>query len=411
MRSVSRSMCFVSIERLFGGQVLAVCGAFALALVFMSPRPVSAETAQDLAAQYGRGAMEQALQTKQRYDLYGIRFDVDKTTIQPDTLSLLDDIAATLNQFPDWRLRIVGHTDSKGDAVYNETLSLERANAIKAALVERGIDATRLDTAGAGESQPVASNDTAEGQTLNRRVELVRIGADAANAKRLVKAMSDYLAAQQVISFDYDATLEVITKEDQKLALASSGTIALNRPDKVHARRSGGFADVEMLFDGETLTVIGKNKNLYAQVAVPGTVDHLIDELRVKYDRPLPGADILLSNVYDELMENVVDAKDLGSGVVGGIECDSLAFRSNEVDWQIWIAQGDRPYPCRYVITSKGMTGRPQYSIQIRNWKTGAEVAPTDFGFTNPTNAAKIDLKDLQDAAELPTHFMTGGAQ
>lgn len=411
MQSLIHLMCFASIKRLFGSGVWAVCGAFTLALVVISPRPALAETARELAAQYGREAMEQALQTKQRYDLYGIHFDVDKATIQPDTLSLLDDIEATLNQFPDWRLRIVGHTDATGDAVYNETLSLERANAIKAALVGRGIDATRLDTAGAGESQPVASNDTAEGQALNRRVELVRLGADAANAKRLVKAMSDYLAAQQAISFDYDAILEVITKEDQKIALASSGTIALNRPDKVHARRAGGFADVEMLFDGETLTVLGKNKNLYAQVAVPGTVDHLIDELRVKYDRPLPGADILLSNLYDEVMENVVDAKDLGSGVIGGVECDSLAFRSNEVDWQIWIAQGDHPYPCRYVITTKGMTGQPQYSIQIRNWKTGAEVAPSDFAFTNPTNAAKVDLKDLQDAAELPTNFMAGGAQ
>ncbi len=411
MQSISHSMCFASIKRLFGSGVWAVCGALALALVFIAPRPALAETARDLAAQYGREAMEQALQTKQRYDLYGIHFDVDKATIQPDTLSLLDDIEATLIQFPDWRLRIVGHTDATGDAVYNETLSLERANAIKAALVEGGIDATRLDTAGAGESQPVASNDTAEGQALNRRVELVRLGADAANAKRLVKAMSDYLAAQQAISFDYDATLEVITKEDQKLALASSGTIALNRPDKVHARRAGGFADVEMLFDGETLTVLGKNKNLYAQVAVPGTVDHLIDELRVKYDRPLPGADILLSNLYDALMENVIDAKDLGSGVVGGVECDSLAFRSNEVDWQIWIAQGNHPYPCRYIITTKGMAGQPQYSIQIRNWKTGAEVAPTDFVFTNPTNAAKVDLTNLQDSAELPTNFMTGGAQ
>jgi outer membrane protein OmpA-like peptidoglycan-associated protein len=140
-------MCFEPIRRLVEGRVWPLCGAVALALVVMSPRPASAETAQELAAQYGRAAMEQALQTKQRYDLYGIHFDLDKATIQPDTLSLLDDIAATLNQFPDWRLRIVGHTDSTGDAAYNETLSLERANAIKSALVEQGIDATRLDTA------------------------------------------------------------------------------------------------------------------------------------------------------------------------------------------------------------------------------------------------------------------------
>jgi len=235
--------------------------------------------------------------------------------------------------------------------------------------------------------------------------------ADEADARRLLKAMSDYLAAQKALSFAYDATLEVVTKDDQKLALASSGTLVLNRPDKILATRSGGFADVEMSFNGKTLTILGKNLNIYAQQDIPGTVDHLIDELRVKHNRPLPAADLLLSNSYDALMNDVVDVKDLGSGVVGGVECDYLAFRAKEVDWQIWIAQGERPYPCRYVITSKLITSGPQYTIQLRDWKTGDEVAATDFSFRNPTEASKVDLKNLEGTDELPEHFKTGEAQ
>ncbi len=233
--------------------------------------------------------------------------------------------------------------------------------------------------------------------------------ADEADAKNLLKAMSDYMAAQKAISFAFDANLEVVTKDKQKLALASSGTVTLNRPGKIRATRAGGFADVEMLFDGKTLTLFGKTKNLYIQIDVPGTVDHLVDELRNKYKRPLPAADLLMSNTYDQLMPDVVDVKDLGSGVIDGVECDYLAFRKKEVDWQIWIAQGDRPYPCRYVITSKRIANDPQYSIQIRNWKTGDEVASDDFGFKNPTKAKKIDLKDLQGMmSELPKHFKRG---
>ena len=68
---------------------------------------------------------------------------------------------------------------------------------------------------------------------------------DEANAKKLVKAMSGYVAAQKAFSFDYDTSLEVVTKENQKLALASSGLITVNRPDKIHAMRTGGFANVE----------------------------------------------------------------------------------------------------------------------------------------------------------------------
>jgi hypothetical protein len=235
--------------------------------------------------------------------------------------------------------------------------------------------------------------------------------ADEVDAKNLLKAMSNYMAAQKAISFGFDANLEVITKDNQKLALASSGAITLNRPDKIRARRAGGHADVEMLFDGKTLTLSGKIANLYTQIDVPGTVDNLIDELREKYKRPLPAADLLLSNAYDELMADVTDVKDLGSGVIDGVECDYLAFRKEAVDWQIWIAQGDNPYPCRYVITSKDIPHSPQYSIQIRDWKTGSAVAADDFGFKNSTDAKKVDVKDLKGMSALPDHFKKGDTQ
>ena len=265
-----------------------------------------AQTEEDLAKQYKMETMEQALQTKERYDLYGLRFASDQSTIPADAKSLVDDIATTLKNFPDWHLRIVGHTDATSDPQPNEALSLARANAIKAGLVERGIDEQRLATAGAGEKRPIAGNDTAEGRALNRRVELVRF-TNSAEAKRLLKAMSDYLDAQKAISFDYDAALEVVTNDKQKLALASSGTVTLNRPDKIRAARAGGFVDVETLFDGKTLTLLGKNANKYTQLEFPGTIDQLIDELRNKYDRPLPAADLLASNSYTALMEDVYD--------------------------------------------------------------------------------------------------------
>src|SRR5690606_7330368 len=124
-----------------------------------------------------------------------------------------------------------------------------------------------------------------------------------------------------------------------------------SRPDKLRITRTGGFADVEMVFDGSVLSVLGKNSNLYAQVEAPGSVDELVDNLRANFGVELSGADLLLSNVHDALMDAVVDVKDLGSGVIGGVECNHLAFRTDSVDWQVWIAMGDKPYPCRYTIT------------------------------------------------------------
>ena len=236
--------------------------------------------------------------------------------------------------------------------------------------------------------------------------------AGEAEAKALLKAMSDYLAAQKTISFDFDSNFEFVTKKQQKILLASSGTVDLSRPDKIRATRSGGFANVELSFDGKTLTILGKDDNLYAQAEVPGTVEHLIDELRDKFQRPLPGADLLLPNVYDVLMADVVDVKDLGSGVIGGKECDHLAFRNADVDWQIWIAQGENPYPCRYVITTKEVDQAPQYSVEIRDWKAGNDVVTVDFGFKNASGAKQIDPSKLadMDIDDLPK-LLVGAAQ
>jgi hypothetical protein len=98
---------------------------------------------------------------------------------------------------------------------------------------------------------------------------------------------------------------------------------------------------------------------------------------------------------------------------VGGIECDSLAFRKEDVDFQIWIAHGDKPYPCKYVITSKLIANGPQYQVQVSNWKAGSDVAAADFTFKNSSDAQKVDLKDLEGAGDLPANFelMKGGSQ
>jgi len=387
---------------------LAIKKLASFALLAVLTVPAWSQSAEDLEKQYNREKMQQALETREHYDLYGIHFESDKSTLDQGATPLLDDLATALKNFPDWGLRIVGHTDATGEPAANEVLSVQRADAIKAALVERGVATERLQAAGLGENRPIASNQTPEGRALNRRVELVRF-TDSAEAKKLLKAMSDYLAAQKAISFGYDANLQVVTNSGQKLGLASSGSVALNRPDKVRTTRSGGFIDVETVFDGKTLTLLGKDANKYTQVEIPGTVDHLIDELKDRYGLPLPAADLLMENSYDQLMEGVYDSKDLGSGVINGAECDSLAFRKDDVDFQIWVAHGEQAYPCRLVITSTQVPGGPEYSVQIRDWKSGDAVGAVDFGFKSPANAEKIDVNDLKGQfGDLPENFAKG---
>jgi len=253
-----------------------------------------------------------------------------------------------------------------------------------------------------------ASGEVANGQAAPAN------DASSQNAKKLLKAMSDYLAAQKAISLAYDSVFEVVTKDKQKLQLATSGTVDLSRPDKIHTTRQSGFSDTEMTFDGKTVTILGKGKNAYVQAEAPGTVDQLIDQLRDKFHRQLPGADLLQSGVYDQLMADVTDVKDLGSGMINGKECDHLAFRAKDTDWQIWIAQGKEPYPCRYVITSKSVDQAPEFSMTIRDWKSSTAAGPASFAFTPPAGATKMDASDMdsiKETSDLPENYRVGGSQ
>jgi hypothetical protein len=220
------------------------------------------------------------------------------------------------------------------------------------------------------------------------------------DAVKILKTMTDYIAAQKTLSASFDSDVEVITSNLQKLQFASSGQVQLSRPDKLRATRTGGYTDVEIVFDGKMLTVNGKDKNIFAQIDSPGSVDQLIALLRDKYSVAAPGGDLILSRSFDEMMAEVIDARDIGRGVVDGVECEHLAFRNVETDWQIWIELGARPIPHKYVITSKAVTGMPQYTLRIKDWRP--DVPADAFEFKSAEGAKKVALEALADTDEVP---------
>jgi outer membrane protein OmpA-like peptidoglycan-associated protein len=109
-----------------------------------------------------------------KFITYGITFDVGKSVIKPESMGEINRIVQLMNENPDLKFSVEGHTDSTGNAASNQALSEARSAAIVAKLVELGIAADRLSASGKGQNNPIADNTTDEGRAKNRRVEFVK---------------------------------------------------------------------------------------------------------------------------------------------------------------------------------------------------------------------------------------------
>jgi len=115
----------------------------------------------------------QALISTGRYVSHAIQFDVNSDQLRQESMNVLTQIADALKKKPAMKVRIEGHTDSTGDAAKNLDLSKKRAESVKKALVNMGVEEARLTTDGLGQTKPIGLNDTAQGRAENRRVEFI----------------------------------------------------------------------------------------------------------------------------------------------------------------------------------------------------------------------------------------------
>ena len=220
-------------------------------------------------------------------------------------------------------------------------------------------------------------------------------------ADRVLKAMSTFLQGESTFSFSTEIYNELINLEGQKLQLSGSGTALFDRPSRFYMSRQGMFSDAEMIYDGETLTLHGKRRNAYMQVPVSGTTDDAIRTVEIETGLDFPGADLLFAELYPILSSGVESSHYIGVVVVGGVECHHLAFREDKVDWQLWVQTGDEPLPIKYVITSKWLTGAPQYSVRLSDWNLDPAIPAGRFDYSPPAGARRLDTLEVNEMGEL----------
>jgi hypothetical protein len=225
-------------------------------------------------------------------------------------------------------------------------------------------------------------------------------------AVTILKNMSQYLAQAERFSVTIRDGYDAVQESGQKVEYGAVRKVTVSRPDRlrIEVERSDGEKGL-VIFNGKDITVYTANKNVYATVSRPGTLDeaikYAVDDLKIR----IPLAMMLLSTLPSEVDNLVISADYVETTTLTDVPCDHLAARTSRgVDFQVWVAQGSEPLPRRVVITYKNETGQPQFWADLSNWNLAPDVSDSLFTFTPPDGADRIQfLAEVGSAAATAT--------
>lgn len=217
-------------------------------------------------------------------------------------------------------------------------------------------------------------------------------------AGRLLKRMADYVGSLPQLGLDSAQSIEVVLVSGQKIQFNSAARMVVQRPNKLFAERVGDVVGQSFFYDGKSLTLFNPDDGYFATVPAPTTIDAMLDFARDSLDVIAPAGDLITTDAYARLMAGTTAGFVVGKSTIDGVRCDHLAFRGYGVDWQIWIEDGARPLPRKYVISTVDVVGAPQFEVMMRNWTTSPDVSLKRFQFTQPAGATEVKFLPVGNA-------------
>lgn len=243
---------------------------------------------------------------------------------------------------------------------------------------------------------------TSTKRTAARVALLIAFGLPASAAEidpradEILRAMSNYMAGQTRFSLVADTSLEFLMTDGRKIQMTATSSMLVDRERGVNIARKGAVGDLRLVYDGKTVFLANDQEAIHLSFPVSGGIDAVLDELRsVLGSEAVGGADLLYANPYEGLMIDAQSGEYLGQAWVGGVLTDHLSYRTADIDWQLWVEADDTPAPVKYVITSKWMTGAPQFSVQLSDFVAPADSVPADFLFVPLPGSREITVEEL----------------
>lgn len=231
-------------------------------------------------------------------------------------------------------------------------------------------------------------------------------GRSTADARALLLKMGEFLGKTPQLSVTVSAAYDTVQASGQKVEWGERRTLTLSRPDRLRmeVEKSGGARSL-VVFDGKVISTFDEAGRVYAQAAQPGSVDDTLVYFVRDLGMRLPLAALFLSRSASELERRVRSVEYVESTGLLGAPAHHLVGRTDSVQFQVWIADGERPLPQRIVLTYPDATGQPQFRADFSTWNLAPAPADALFSFSPPADTSKIPF-----AAALPRYAPAGAA-
>jgi hypothetical protein len=214
-------------------------------------------------------------------------------------------------------------------------------------------------------------------------------------AVQKLKQATDFLAGLPQFSVTTSNVIEELQFSGHRVDHDLANSVTIKRPDRMRAARAAGLMDQRLYYDGKAMTLYNPNEKVYATQPAPDTIEKMIELARERIGILLPAADLLYRNAFPLFMQDVTLAVVVGEAVINGTRCTHLLFSRPQVDFQLWIADGDQPWPLKYVVTETGAPERLSITTVLSDWNTAPAVDDALFHFVPPQGAQQIEFLPL----------------
>jgi len=212
------------------------------------------------------------------------------------------------------------------------------------------------------------------------------------DALQILKRMTDYMGSLETFSMHTENSFEDVLVSGQKIQYDFSTSVVISRPDKLFAERTDGAVDQFFVYDGAMLSMYESGHDIFAAVTAPDNLDDMLVFSRDVLDLVPPAGDMVFTNAYELLTAGITSGFVVGEAIIGGVRCTQLAFTTPLVDWQVWVAEGNKPLPVKYVLTTRDDPAQPQFITLISLWNTDPMIPEGLFDFIAPATAAVTEF-------------------